>query len=258
MCLCINLEVKRLGYGRDHIPSLIGMVAVPHMMTRVLLYSGKVLASIKFGELALSRYWWNLNLVIWILGAIGMHAIVYIGEFLIWWPLLNSLNHQIKNLTKVSRYTVYCEYYQTDHWIVIWSIWCQGIVCAVLSSHAMNSCMHGALFKPGSMLRMSLIVYWLQSYSSLMVISFTGIDFFHGIVYREGVYYLGEWDINIRYSRKFSLDKFFAQTRCPCITEIPYFFEISLHLEILPRSKCHRICLPAHPNKCHPQNLTRW
>ena len=57
MCLCINLEVKRLGYGRDHIPSLIGMVAVPHMMTRVLLYSGKVLASIKFGELALSRYW---------------------------------------------------------------------------------------------------------------------------------------------------------------------------------------------------------
>ena len=37
----------------------------------------------KFGELALSRYWWNLNLAIWILSSwchIGAHAIIYIGD----------------------------------------------------------------------------------------------------------------------------------------------------------------------------------
>ena len=64
------------------------------------------LASIKFGKLALRRYWQNLNLVIWILSVIGTHAIIYIGKFLIWRPLPNSPNRQIKNLAKVSRYTV--------------------------------------------------------------------------------------------------------------------------------------------------------
>ena len=41
------------------------------------------MASIKFGELALSMCWRNLNLVIRILSAIGTHAIVYIGEFFV-------------------------------------------------------------------------------------------------------------------------------------------------------------------------------
>ena len=64
------------------------------------------LASIKFGELALSRYWRDLNLAIWILSTIGARAIIYIGKFLIWQPLPNSPNRQIKNLAKVSRYMV--------------------------------------------------------------------------------------------------------------------------------------------------------
>ena len=67
------------------------------------------MASIKFGKLALRKYWQNLNLAIWILSAIGAHAIIYIGEFfLIWRPLPNSPNRLIKNLAKVSRYTVVC------------------------------------------------------------------------------------------------------------------------------------------------------
>ena len=49
--------------------------------------------SIKFGDLDLS--------------AIGAHTIIYIGEFLIWRPLPNSPNCQIKNLAKVSHYTVH-------------------------------------------------------------------------------------------------------------------------------------------------------
>ena len=35
---------------------------------------------IKFGELALSSFWRNLNLVILILSAIGACAIIYIGD----------------------------------------------------------------------------------------------------------------------------------------------------------------------------------
>ena len=65
------------------------------------------LVSIKFGKLALSRYWWIFNLAIWILSAIGMHAIIHIGEFLIWRSLPNLSNRQIKYLAKVFRYTVY-------------------------------------------------------------------------------------------------------------------------------------------------------
>ena len=62
------------------------------------------LASIKFGKLALSKYWGDLNLAIWILSTIGAREMIYIGEFLIWQPLPNSPNRQIKNLAKVSRY----------------------------------------------------------------------------------------------------------------------------------------------------------
>ena len=36
------------------------------------------------------------------LTTIGMHALSLIGEFLIWRSILNSPNHQIKNLAKVS------------------------------------------------------------------------------------------------------------------------------------------------------------
>ena len=38
--------------------------------------------------------------------AIGARALSSIGEFLIWRSMPNLPNHQIKNLTKVSRYTV--------------------------------------------------------------------------------------------------------------------------------------------------------
>ena len=37
--------------------------------------------AIKFGELALSRYWRTLNLAIWTLSAIGTHTIINIDEF---------------------------------------------------------------------------------------------------------------------------------------------------------------------------------
>ena len=37
--------------------------------------------AIKFGELALSRYWWILNLAIWTLSTIGTHTIINIDEF---------------------------------------------------------------------------------------------------------------------------------------------------------------------------------
>ena len=40
------------------------------------------------------------------LTAIGVHALSSVGEFLIWRSIPNSPNHQIKNLAKVSRYTV--------------------------------------------------------------------------------------------------------------------------------------------------------
>ena len=48
------------------------------------------LVRIKFGELALSRYWRSLNLAIWTFSAIGAHAIIYIGKILIWRSLPNS------------------------------------------------------------------------------------------------------------------------------------------------------------------------
>ena len=39
---------------------------------------------------------------------------------------------------------------------------------------------------------------------------------------------------------------------------VPYFLEISPHLEILPPSKCCCIFQPTYPNKRHPRNLTTW
>ena len=39
---------------------------------------------------------------------------------------------------------------------------------------------------------------------------------------------------------------------------IPYFLEISPHLEIPPPSKCCRIFQPTHPNKRCPWNLAAW
>ena len=65
------------------------------------------MANIKFGELALSRYWRILNLAILILSTIGAYTMIDIGEFLTRWSLSTSPNHQTKNLTKVSRYTVH-------------------------------------------------------------------------------------------------------------------------------------------------------
>ena len=53
-------------------------------MNSILPYGRESLVSIKFGELVLRRYWRNLNLAIWILSAIGVHAKIYVGEFLIW------------------------------------------------------------------------------------------------------------------------------------------------------------------------------
>ena len=68
--------------------------------------------SIKFGELALSSYWRNLNLAISVLSAIGTCAIIYTGEFLIWRSLPNLPNCQIKNLlAKVSPYNYGISYY---------------------------------------------------------------------------------------------------------------------------------------------------
>ena len=60
----------------------------------------------KFGELALSSYWRNLNLAILNPITIGARAIIHICEFLVWRSLPNSPNRQIKNLAKVSYYTV--------------------------------------------------------------------------------------------------------------------------------------------------------
>ena len=39
---------------------------------------------------------------------------------------------------------------------------------------------------------------------------------------------------------------------------VPYFLEISPHLEIPPPSKCRRIVQPTHPNKRRPRNLATW
>ena len=50
------------------------------------------IGEIKFGDLILST--------------IGAYAIIYIGELLIWRPLPNSLNRQIKNFAKISHYMV--------------------------------------------------------------------------------------------------------------------------------------------------------
>ena len=66
-----------------------------------------ILVSIKFGKVALSWYWWNLNLAIWMFSVIGTHTLSLNWRVLIRQSLPNSLNHQIKNLTKVSRYTVF-------------------------------------------------------------------------------------------------------------------------------------------------------
>ena len=40
--------------------------------------------------------------------------------------------------------------------------------------------------------------------------------------------------------------------------QVPYFLEISPHLEIPPPSKCHRIFQPTHPNKRCSWNLAAW
>ena len=39
---------------------------------------------------------------------------------------------------------------------------------------------------------------------------------------------------------------------------IPYFLEISPHLEIPPPSKCRCIYLPTRPNKRRPRNFAAW
>ena len=64
------------------------------------------LASIIVGEMALHWYWRSLNLAIWKLTVIGVHALSSIGEFFVWWSIPKSPNRQIKNLAKASRYTV--------------------------------------------------------------------------------------------------------------------------------------------------------
>ena len=77
-------------------------------------FSGKVWWALSLMNwLALSRYWRNLNLTIWILSAIGTHAIIiiYIAKFFIWQPLLNLPNCQIKNFAKVSSYIVVLSYH---------------------------------------------------------------------------------------------------------------------------------------------------
>ena len=40
--------------------------------------------------------------------------------------------------------------------------------------------------------------------------------------------------------------------------KLPYFLEISPHLEIRLPSKCHRIYLPTRPNQRRPRNLAAW
>ena len=55
-------------------------------ITCIIPYSGKV--------------WRVLNLAIWNLSAIGAHAIINIGKFLIWWSLPNLPNCQIKTSPK--------------------------------------------------------------------------------------------------------------------------------------------------------------
>ena len=62
---------------------------------------------IKFGKLALSSYWRSLNLAIWILSAIGAHAIIYIGVL-----------YQIRQVVKFKTFTIFllfmlfCLYWQ--------------------------------------------------------------------------------------------------------------------------------------------------
>ena len=67
------------------------------------------MVNIKFGEFTLSRYIlvkFKLAIRI-IVSAVGTHAIIYIGEFIIWQSLLNSPNRQIKNLAKVFYYMLF-------------------------------------------------------------------------------------------------------------------------------------------------------
>ena len=72
-----------------------------------LLYSGKIWRVLNLANWLSVGIGEFFNLAIRILSAIDMHAIIHIGEFLIWQSLPNLPNHQIKNLAKVSRYTVY-------------------------------------------------------------------------------------------------------------------------------------------------------
>ena len=90
MCLSQKINDRKIGRerrgkrkGRDRARGVWGgeeRGESENICNGIYRIAGKF-ASIKFGELALSRYWRNLNLANKILSAIHTHTIIYIGEF---------------------------------------------------------------------------------------------------------------------------------------------------------------------------------
>ena len=76
----IGRERRGKRKGRDRARGVWGGEESENIYNGIYRIAGKF-ASIKFGKLALSRYWRNLNLAIKILSAIHTHTIIYIGEF---------------------------------------------------------------------------------------------------------------------------------------------------------------------------------